>query len=75
MNDFKQQLAPGWSGVNIGIVVILSLISWPFALVMVAYILWGQKVGLDLGKPETLATFGRRIATAFKAGIDAFSKN
>jgi len=74
MNDLKQQLAPGWSAVNVAITVLLVLISWPLALLYVAYILWGQKVDLDLSRPETLVAFGRRIATAFKAGIDSFSK-
>jgi len=74
MNDLKQQLAPGWSTVNIAITVVLFFVSWPLAAIFVAYVLWGQKVDLDLSKPETVATFGRRIATAFKAGIDSFTK-
>jgi len=74
MNDIKQQLAPGWSTVNIVLVVVLFLIAWPLSLLMIAYILWGQKLGLDLGKPETLAVFGRRLATAWRAAVDSFSK-
>lgn len=75
MNDIKQQLAPGWSTVNIVLVAVLFLAGWwPLALIMVAYVLWGSKVGLDLSRPETLSTFGRRIAAAFKAGLDSFSK-
>ena len=74
MNDLKQQLAPGWSTVNIVITVVLFLISWPLGLIYGAYVLWGQKVGLDLSQPETLTVFGRRVANAFKAGIDTFSK-
>jgi len=74
MNDLKQQLAPGWSTVNIAITVVLFLVSWPLAVIFVAYVLWGQKVGLDLSRPETLVTFWHRIATAFKAGIDSFKK-
>ena len=75
MNDLKQQLAPGWSTVNIIIVVVLFTLSWPLALIYLAYVLWGQKVRLDLSKPETVATFGRRVASAFKAGIDSFTKS
>ena len=75
MNDIKQQLAPGWSTVNIVISVLLVLISWPIALLFVAYVLWGNKVGLDLGRPETLKTFWKRIKVSFKAAVDAFSKS
>jgi hypothetical protein len=75
MNDFKQQLAPGWSAVNIGLTVILFLIGWPLGLLMLAYIIWGQRLGLDLGRPETLAVFWKRIAAAFRAGLDSFSKH
>ncbi|MDB4222705.1 DUF2852 domain-containing protein [Granulosicoccus sp.] len=75
MHDIKQQLAPSWSTVNIIIAVVLVIMSWPVALIFIAYILWGGKVGLDLGRPETLKVFGRRISKAFRAGIDAFSKD
>jgi hypothetical protein len=75
MNDFKQQLAPGWSAVNIGLTVVLFLIGWPLGLLMLAYIIWGQRLRLDLGRPETLAAFWKRIATAFRAGLDSFSKH
>jgi len=75
MNDIKQQLAPGWSTVNVVIAIMLFLISWPLAALFVAYILWGGKVGLDLSRPETISAFGVRIATAFKAGIDTFKKS
>ncbi len=75
MNDLKQQLAPGWSTVNIIIIVVLFTLSWPLALIYLAYVLWGQKVRLDLSKPETVATFGRRVVSACKAGIDSFTKS
>lgn len=74
MNDIKQQLAPGWSTVNIVLVVILFLIGWPLGLLMIAYIIWGHKVGLDLSKPDTLAVFGKRLANAWRAAVDSFSK-
>ena len=75
MNDIKQQLAPSWSTVNIALVAVLTIMGfWPLGLAMVAYVLWGQKVGLDLSRPETFATFGRRLAAAFRAGVDSFSK-
>ena len=74
MNDIKQQLAPSWSTVNIILTVVLILLSWPLAALFVAYVLWGNKVGLDLSRPETISAFGKRVVTAFKAGIDAFNK-
>ncbi len=75
MHDIKQQLAPSWSAVNIGLIVILFMIGWPLGLVMVAYVVWGGKLGLNLGRPETISAFGRRIAAAFKAGMDSFSRH
>lgn len=75
MDDIKQQLAPSWSTVNIIIVVVLFIMSWPVALIYLAYVLWGAKVGLDLGRPETLKAFGQRLSNAFRAGIEAFTKN
>ncbi len=74
MNNLRQQLAPGLSGVNIGITVLLALMAWPLALLMLAYIFFGQKVGLDLGRPATLVTFFGRVSTAVRAGIEAFNK-
>jgi len=74
MQDIKQQLAPGWSTVNVIIMVILFTLSWPMAVLFLAYILWGNKVGLDLSRPETLRVFAGRIKNAFRAAIEAFSK-
>lgn len=75
MNDIKQQLTPGWSAVNIALVVVLFMMAWPLALLMLAYIIWGQKLGLDLGRPETLSIFWKRLSTAFRAGLDSFSRH
>ena len=74
MDDLKQQLAPGWSTVNIVILVLLFMFSWVIGLIFLAYVLGGHKVNLDLSRPETITAFGRRVSTAFKAGIDSFSK-
>ena len=74
MNDFKQQLAPDWSPVNIGLLVVLYMIAWPIAILMLAYIIWGQKLGLDLGRPDTLSIFWKRLSVAIRAGIDSFSQ-
>ncbi|MFK7861162.1 MAG: DUF2852 domain-containing protein [Granulosicoccus sp.] len=75
MNDLKQQLTPSWSAVNIGIVVVMFLIAWPFALAMLAYIIWGNKLGLDLSRPITLGIFARRIGTAWKAAVESFKNS
>lgn len=75
MNDFKQQLAPGWSAVNLVITALLFMMGlWPLSLIMIAYIVWGSKVGLDLSRPQTVSAFIRRISVAVKAGLDSFSK-
>lgn len=75
MTDLKTQLAPGWSPVNIGIIVVLALTIWPLALAMVAYVVWGARVGLDLSQPRTIGTFARRLGTAWKAAVHSFKAN
>ena len=76
MHDIKLQLAPSWSAVNIGIIVVLFLLGlWPLSLLMAAYVVWGGKLGLNLARPETLSVFARRVAAAFKAGMDSFSRH
>ena len=76
VNDLKQQLAPGWSAVNIAIVVVLFIIDlWPFALLMLAYIIWGHKAGLDLSRPATFGTFAKRLGIAWRAAIQTFKNN
>lgn len=74
MTDIKQQLAPGWSPANIIICVVLVLMNlWPLSLVMVAYIVWGNKVGLDLSQPQTLGVFAKRLGIAWRAALESFS--
>ena len=76
MQDLKQQLAPSWSPVNIGVTVVLFLMgAWPLGLLMIAYIVWGTRLGLDLGTPQTLSVFAQRITTAAKVAKDSFSKH
>jgi hypothetical protein len=75
MTDFRAQLAPGWSAVNIGLLVLLFILAWPLALVMVTYIVWGKQLNLDLGQPETLSAFGRRIATAWRAAVESWNQS
>ena len=76
MNELKQQLTPSWSAVNIAIVVVLFIIDlWPFALLMLAYIIWGQKAGLDLSRPATFGIFAKRLGIAWRAAIQTFKNN
>jgi len=75
MNDLRAQLSPGWSGVNIAITVVLFLIAWPLALLMVGYIVWGQRIGLDFARPETISHVGRRLSGAWRAGTGSWSRD
>ena len=68
MNDWRAQLAPGWSGLNVGLTIVLFLVAWPLGLAMIAYVIWGGRLGLDLGRPETFAREARRLGGAFGAG-------
>ena len=72
MNDWRSQLSPGWSGVNVALVVVLFLFAWPLGLVMIGYIVWGRRLGLDVGRPETLSAFGARLSHAWRAGSESW---
>lgn len=68
MHDIKSQLKPGWSPVNIGLLVILFFVFKLAALLMLGYILFGAKFGLDLTRPETFGSLWKRVSEAWKAG-------
>ena len=72
MNDLRSQLAPGWSGVNIALTVVLFVLAWPLGLLMIAYIVWGRQLGLDFSRPETLSAFGARLGNAWRAATDTW---
>ncbi len=71
--NLRSQLAPGWSGVNIALVVILMIVMMPLGLLMIAYILFGESLGLDLGRPETFTSAFERIGRAINAGVAEFN--
>lgn len=68
MNDLRPQLAPGWSPVNIGLMILLFIVFKPLGFLMLAYILVGGRLGLDLGRPDTFSAFWQRLAGAWQAG-------
>lgn len=72
MNDLRSQLAPGWSGVNIALMVVLFVLAWPLGLLMIGYIVWGRQLGLDFSRPETLSAFGARLSHAWRAATDTW---
>jgi hypothetical protein len=52
--SIRTQLTPGWTLLNILIMVTLFIfVWWPFGLLMLAYILFGAKFGLNLAEPTT----------------------
>lgn len=75
MNDLKQQLAPGWSPVNIGLTVVLMWAIWPLGIMMVVYNVWGHKLNLDLRRPATFSHLSKRLFNALKAAKENFLKN
>jgi len=72
MNDLRSQLAPGWSGVNIALAVVLFFLAWPLGLLMIGYIVWGRQLGIDFSRPHTLTEFGGRLGGAWRAGSDSW---
>ncbi len=67
MNDFKSQLLPGWSPVNIGLLALLLIFFKLGALLMLGYIMFGARLGLDLTRPETFKALWGRVSDAWKA--------
>jgi ABC-type Fe3+ transport system permease subunit len=67
MNDIKSQLLPGWSPVNIGLLVLFFIFFKLFALLMLGYIVFGARLGLDLTRPETFKALWGRVSTAWKS--------
>ncbi len=74
MNDIRSQLTPSWTGVNIALVVVLFLLAWPLGLLMIAYIIWGSRLGLDFSRPETFSSAFGRVSAAVRAGLAAYQR-
>ncbi len=73
--SLKSQLAPGWSPVNIGLMVIGLWIFWPLGLAMLGYILKGADVGVDLRRPGSFLPFFRNLGDSARAAFDKFKNN
>jgi len=71
--NLRSQLSPGWSPVNIGAVVILTWIFIPFGLAMIAYVLWGDRVGLDFSQPGSIRQFVTRLKNGFRGAVQGFN--
>ena len=74
MQDLQKQLAPGWSTVNIALMVIMFVLAWPLGLLMLAYILTGDRLDIDFSRPQTLSIFVRRVRRSFRRGLDAWDE-
>jgi hypothetical protein len=72
MDNFKEQLAPSWSPVNIGLMVLGFIIAPTLGILMILYIVLGAKLQLDLRDLSTFTAFFRRLGTAAKAAIENF---
>ena len=70
----RSQFAPGWSGVNIALMVVLFIVAWPLGLLMLGYILAGDSLGLNLGQPQPFIAPVRRVGAAINAGIAEFHR-
>ena len=73
MNELRAQLVPSWSGVNIGIMILLFITVAPLGILMLGYIIWGKKLGLDLSQPQSFVAAGGRLGTAFGAAKQSWS--
>jgi len=74
-DELRAQLSPGWSPVNIALVVILTWLFLPFGLAMIAYILWGDRVGLDFSQPGAFGRLAQKLKQALRGAVEGFSGN
>lgn len=74
LDNIRSQLAPGWTMVNIVLLVVLFFLAWPLGLLMIAYILGGHSLGVNLGQPETFSVAFGRMANAVRAGVAEFNR-
>lgn len=72
-NELLTQLSPGWSAVNIALMVVLFMMFWPLGLLMVGYIVWGRSLGLNLRQPETFLRAGSKFLQAFRVGVQSLN--
>jgi|GEM_PF-6751618 len=72
-DNIRSQLAPGWSGLNIAIMIVALIFVFPLGVLMIGYILLGDSLGVDLGRPETFTRLFQRIGRAFDAGMAEFN--
>ncbi|PID61662.1 MAG: hypothetical protein CSB44_06420 [Gammaproteobacteria bacterium] len=76
MNNLSTQLGPEWTPVNIAIMVLLFLFGfWPLSAAMIAYVIWGDRIGLDLRRPASFSTLVDRLAAAFRGAKAGFFEN
>lgn len=71
-SDIRSQLAPSWTPVNIGILVVLFLISTLLGLIWLGYILGGRHLGLDFSQSDSIKQTGQKIKRSFRAAIASF---
>ena len=53
----RSMIRPAWTPATIGLMVLGFIIAWPLGLAMLAYIIWGDRLG-DL-KHDVRRGFGR----------------
>jgi len=72
--DLKSQLAPGWSPVNIALMLFCLWFFWPLGLAMIAYIVKGAEFGLDLRSPGSFVPFFKDLADVARDTFNKFKK-
>lgn len=71
--NLRSQLAPQWNAVTLAITVVLFLFKWPLGVAMAAYVIWGQKYGLNLAQPQTFIVAGKRLGRALGRALADFN--
>lgn len=72
-DSLKSQLAPGWSPVNIVLMIFAFWVFWPLGLAMLAYILKGADFGVDLRQPGSFVPFFRNAGDYARNTFNKFN--
>lgn len=75
LSEIRAQLAPSWTPVNIGILVVFFLISTFLGILWLGYILGGRYIGLDLSQSGSVQSTFEKAKRSGKAAMASFKND
>lgn len=63
---FQHQLRPAWTPVNIALMILFFVASlWPLGLLMIAYMMYGKEMGIDLSNWGSAKSSAKKASRGF----------